>query len=368
MRQLEILTVLIFLVAFFTNYIVFSSSTFNVGFSPVFAILFLCLCIGAIYWVFFTPSGRAYARKYNAEQKKIEEKQVQEIKKHYRNKAQAFSDLDGFSPSCSVFSVDNKSAISIDENSKNICLLSTPGGKSLNFFDTRLVQRKIVSYRDILEAAIFEDGNSITTTSRTSQVAGAIIGNIMLGGAGLLIGALTGSKKTSAAVSSLEVKLIINNTQSPTWSIAFIRSQTLKKSPAYQKAASDANSLLGLIKVLIKRADDEDKITESQQANLVSPTERKADVLELAKSGDPGAITSLLNRSLNKKGITAKAKMKGNTLRISLASEIPPDLDQVVPMIHKGIMGLNIDSVENVEIVGYRLGESLPTWSRTLQM
>jgi hypothetical protein len=368
MGQLEIVTVIVFLVAFFTNYVVFSSSTFNVGFAPIFTILFLCSSIGAIYWIFFSSSGKDFAKTYNAGQKKLAEKRAKEVKEYYRNRAQAFAELENFSPSQPVFSVNDKSAISIDENSNNVCLLSNPRGQSLHFFDKRSIQRAVISYRDILEVSIFEDGNSITTTSRTSQVAGAIIGNIMLGGAGLLIGALTGSKKTSATVSSLEVRLIINNTQSPTWSIAFIGSETPKKSPLYQKAANEANNLLGLIKVLIKRADDEDKIAEIKKINPVPYGEQKVDVSEPAKNNDPENITSLLNQSLKKKGITAKARMQGKTLRIALASENPPNPDNLVPMIHKGIMGLNIDAVEDVEILGYRLGESSPSWSRILQM
>jgi hypothetical protein len=372
-RQLEIIAVSILLAAIAVNFLVFSGSTFNVGFTAILALLFLFLSGGLIYWVFFTSSGKEIARDYNATQKKIAEKQAQDFKEYYRNKSSAFSDLGEFNPSYAIFSTDGKSAIAIDENSKSVCLLNTSKGQSVHSFDLRIAVRRIISYRDILEASIFEDGNSLTTTSRTSQVAGAVVGNLMLGGAGLLIGALSGSKKTSSTVSSLEVRLLVNDTKSPTWSIAFICSEIPKKSATYKKYASEAENLPGIIKVLIKRADDEDKIAETrpQQSNPVSPApamEKGADVLESAKGGDSGAITSLLNRSLNKKGITAKAKTQGSTLRIALASENTPDPDHVVPLIHKGIMGLNIDSVENVEVLGYRLGESSPNWSRTLQM
>lgn len=368
MGQIEILVILVFVAALYTNYAIFSGLLANPGLAPIFTIVLLCSSIWTIYWIFFTLGGKAFARKYNAEIKKLVDKGIKEIQENYRTREQAFSELENFSPSYSVFSVDDKSAISIDETSKSVCLLSNPKGQSLSFFDKRLVQRTVILYKDILEVSIFEDGNSITTTSRTSQVAGAVIGNIVLGGAGLLIGALTGSKKTSATVSSLEVRLLINNTQSPIWSIVFIRSETPKKSPSYKKAANEANKLLGLIKVLIKRADDEDKIAESQKINPAPPIEQKVDVSELARNGDPGAITFLLNQSLQKRGITAKARIQGSILRISLASENLPNPDNLVPMIHKGIMGLNIDSVENVEILGYRLGESSPSWSKTLQM
>jgi phosphate/sulfate permease len=262
-RQLEIIAVGILLAAIFANFMVFSDSAFNVGFTAILSILFLCLSVGLIYWLFFTSSGKDLARKYNAKLTRAAEKKAQEFKEYYRNKSSAFSDLNGFSSSYSMFSTDGKSAISIDENSKKICLLNTSQGQSFNSFDIRTAKRKIVSHSDILEVSIFEDGNSVTTTSRTSQVAGAVIGNLMMGGTGFLIGALTGSKKTSVTISSLEVRLLINDTKSPTWSIAFIRAETPKKSPTYKKYASEAENLLGTIKVLMKRADDEDKLAET---------------------------------------------------------------------------------------------------------
>jgi hypothetical protein len=367
-KQLEIITAFIFCAAIVANRMAFSGSAFNFGFPQILAILFLCLSIWAIYWVFLTPSGKACARKYNASQKKMLEKQALEIKEYRRTRAQVFNDLKNFSPSYSAFSSDGKTAIAIDNISKNVCLLNNPKVHALGFFDTRIIQREIISYRDILEVTIFEDGNSVTTTSRTSQVAGAIVGNIVLGGAGLIIGALTGSKKTSATVSSLEIRLIINNIQSPIWSISFIKSETPKKSSVYQKATNDANELLGIIKVLMKRADDEDKISESQRDNLSSTTKQEIDGLAIAKSEDSKAIAALLNNYFNEKGITVKVKIQENILKVSLASENSPESDRVVPIVHKKIMELNIDSIENVDISGYQLGESLPSWSKTLQI
>jgi hypothetical protein len=368
-KQLEFIAVVIFCTAVIAVHQILGNRTLDFGFAHVLSIIFLCLSVWIIYWVFITPNGKAFARKYNSNQKKIIEKQALEIKEYRRTKAEVFNDLKNFLPSYSVFSFDCKTAISIDNSSKKVCLLSNPKINALGFFDTRIIERKIIAHRDILEVTIFEDGNSVTTTSRTSQVAGAIVGNIALGGAGLIIGALTGAKKTSATVSSLEVRLTINNIQSPIWSIAFIKSETSKKSSAYQKATNDANKLLGLLKILIKRADDEDKMLESKRDVSSSLNkEQKIDVLAIAKSLDSAAIASLLNDSFNEKEITVQVKIKGNTIKISLASENSPDLDRLVPIIHKKIMELSIDSIENVDISGYQLGESLPSWSKTLQI
>jgi hypothetical protein len=375
MSDLRILTILIFIVSIVINWLVFSIDI-NLG-SALISISFLCVSLAVNYWVFFTPSGKAFTKKYNDEAKKQAEKRSQDFKLYFRTRATVFSDLEGFHPSHIIFSFDNKTGIAIDETSKNVCLLKNNNHvMALGYFDTRSINRSIISYRDILEVAIFEDGDSITKTSRTSQLAGAIIGNIMLGGVGLVIGSLTGAKRTSSIVNSLEVRLIINNTQSPIISIAFIPPNTPKKGHIYKKALDEANRLNALVKVLMKKADDEDNFKESQQnqaihkvqESVITPNEKAINTLELAKIGDTKAITTLLNRSLNTKGITARAKIKETTLKISLASEVAPDQDRIVPFIHKGIMELNITSIENVEILGYRLGDSSPSWSRKLEI
>ncbi len=43
---------------------------------------------------------------------------------------------------------------------------------------------QIFNYRDVLESKIVEDGQEITTTSRSSQIGGALVGSILAGGRG----------------------------------------------------------------------------------------------------------------------------------------------------------------------------------------
>jgi hypothetical protein len=65
MPQFQILVILGFLVSILLNWLVFGSTTFNVGFTPFIVIGFLLAAIGVVYWTFFTPSGKTFTRKYN---------------------------------------------------------------------------------------------------------------------------------------------------------------------------------------------------------------------------------------------------------------------------------------------------------------
>lgn len=77
MPQFQVIAIVIFFAAVLVNWLVFSGTTFNVGFTPILAIAFLLLAIGIIFWVFFTPHGKAFARNYNnvQQQKAIAERE-----------------------------------------------------------------------------------------------------------------------------------------------------------------------------------------------------------------------------------------------------------------------------------------------------
>ena len=220
-------------------------------------LIFILLAIAGVYYFGFTIKGRKYFGKLVQRFQKEMKQYIQDYEKFYRSRDKVFNDTENFIVSQAVFSVNNKTAIAIDSRANKICLLSNPSG--IFPCDTRRVQKLIVSYKDILEVSFYEDGNSITKTSRTSQVAGAVVGNVLLGGAGLVIGALTGSKKTSNTIQSLEIRITVNNMQFPFWAFSFLRTETQKNNVNYKIATEEANKLLSLLKVIMNKADEEEK-------------------------------------------------------------------------------------------------------------
>jgi hypothetical protein len=253
-QQFQFLVILGFTTSIIVNWIVFSSTTYSNGFSKLIVLIFATVTIWLFYWTFFTSAGKAFASRYNKNVQKCIQQRAQDYETYYRSKNNVFNDIDDFTPTQTIFSITNKTGVAVDSRSKKVCFLSNPSGSFP--CDTRQTQRLTISYRDILEAALYEDGNSITKTSRTSQVAGAIVGNVLLGGTGLIVGALTGSKKTSNTVQSLEIRMTVNNTQFPFWAIAFLQNESQKNSLTYKKASEEANKFLSLMKVLINQADE----------------------------------------------------------------------------------------------------------------
>ncbi|MCA1442356.1 hypothetical protein I6F07_19475 [Ensifer sp. IC4062] len=92
---------------------------------------------------------------------------------------------------------------------------------------------KILSFRDLVAVEVLQNGASITKTNRGNQVAGAAVGALLLGPAGLLIGGLTGTKKSVQLVDKLSLKIYINDLVSPVHEVIF-----------FNQPKSDPNSVL----------------------------------------------------------------------------------------------------------------------------
>jgi hypothetical protein len=71
MPQFQILVIFSFCMAIFVNWIVFGGTTFNVGLTPIIAVVFLLASVSAVCWVFFTPSGKNAARSYNKQVEQV---------------------------------------------------------------------------------------------------------------------------------------------------------------------------------------------------------------------------------------------------------------------------------------------------------
>lgn len=187
--------------------------------------------------------------------------------------------IDGFTPSQKYVSKTLDSSIMIDEANKKVCLVHSD-----------LTQKLVLNYKDILEAEIIEDGNTITKTSRSSQLGGALIGGILAGGVGAIIGGLSGEKSSEEEAVRVDLKVVINNTKEPIQIINFLLDDRIdpltmkpfginKKSQTFKDAMKEVNHWHSLLSVVIRMADAEDEKT-----SVPSPSSSVAD--ELRKLSD----------------------------------------------------------------------------------
>ena len=133
--------------------------------------------------------------------------------------------------------------IAIDELSKQVCLIESEieynklteqlRSMEVDTIIKNAIKLKFIKYDDILEVEVLSENEgdttttTITKTSRSSQLAGAAIGGLLLGGTGAVIGGLSGTK-TSQSSSSLNesskfsLKIIINDLASPVFKILML--------------------------------------------------------------------------------------------------------------------------------------------------
>ena len=172
--------------------------------------------------------------------------------------------LKNFNATQKVMGVDGNTGLAIDEKGKEICVIKYNNGN---------IALDTMPYKDVLASEISENGNTITRSSRSSQLGGALIGGLALGGVGAIIGGLSGKTVSSDNVQRIDLHLIVNRTNSPVHSINFFEDigddddfGVKKSSLEYQEIMQKARHWHSLFQVIIRQADEDDKIKEREVA------------------------------------------------------------------------------------------------------
>ncbi|MCV9888772.1 SHOCT domain-containing protein [Metabacillus halosaccharovorans] len=182
----------------------------------------------------------------------------------------------------------NYSVVGLDENNRKVCFLESNSDmnlKDLNYFgavtDDIQYSARTFHYIDILESEVIIDGETVTKTSRSSQVGGAILGGILAGGVGAIIGGLSGKTSSKEKVKTIQLKVIVNDTKKPLEIITFLNEPTSidRSNEKFIKANKEVMHWHSLFKVIIDMADKEDKSKNVIQNNTdeSNPTFNTAD-------------------------------------------------------------------------------------------
>ena len=207
------------------------------------------------------------------------------VKKSRTKKAMSaeLKNLPNFSVTQEVIGEDANTGFAFDETLNRICLINGYG----SFIETRIME-----YSDILSVELFEDGVSMTKTSRGSQLGGALLGGVVFGPLGAVIGGLSGSKKSEDKVKRLDLRMAVNDTANPVHDVNFLNIEVKKSSMIYKAARNNAGHWSAIIEALIKRADSEDEKQESTSSPKAGEFEMINKLRELANLRDEGLLTN----------------------------------------------------------------------------
>lgn len=198
-----------------------------------------------------------------------------------------------FMPTKTVSNDNGRWTILIDEKS-HLVLICSKGTSDWKVYD----------FRQLIRSEVIEDGSTVTSTVRSSQVVGAVVGNALLGGAGLLLGGLTGKSRARNEVAQVTLTVTVNDTSHPLWTLPILNEKkpVLRSKKQAQTALSCANEAHAMFSALIRQADDAEKAkivptqvpVQASVAAIATPVQRTAfaeEFMKLSKLRDQGVLS-----------------------------------------------------------------------------
>lgn len=169
--------------------------------------------------------------------------------------------------------------IAIDDNSKQIAIKEQEGS---------IIK---YPYPDIMGCEIIEDGE--TTYRKSSTVGRAIVGGVIAGGAGAIIGGLSGKEKEEKEIKNLDFKIVFKDTNKPSFKIRFFdaweETANTKKSiklsdsvygPIFQKSLDNLKEWKDTIEIIINKVDSERKDSSNKPLSVTDELTKLNDLKE----------------------------------------------------------------------------------------
>lgn len=153
-----------------------------------------------------------------------------------------------FSSCIQYISVSCKNAIALDLERKKIAVF-------LNPIKIRSLETKPIVYpfEDLIAVEVVRDDASVVKTNRGSQAAGAAVGGILLGPAGMLLGGLSGSRREESKIKKLSIKLYTDDLIRPVQEVLFWDSSVGVDVDQIKPIFADLDQWYGRLRVIVER-------------------------------------------------------------------------------------------------------------------
>ncbi|MFD1385665.1 SHOCT domain-containing protein [Oceanobacillus oncorhynchi subsp. oncorhynchi] len=137
---------------------------------------------------------------------------------------------------------------------------------------------EVYDYGDIINFEILEDGESVAS----GGLGRAMVGGILFGGAGAIVGGVTGRKKSKEICNSLRLKMTVDNINKPVVYIDFIDTPIKRNSDVFKGIAEMAQESLSTFQLICDKQEP-----ENNQQN----TSASDEIKKYKELLDSGAIT-----------------------------------------------------------------------------
>lgn len=163
---------------------------------------------------------------------------------------------------------------------KNVALMS----KTLSKYDFKFI---LIPFIDILSVEIMVDGVSVTKTSRSSQLGGALVGGVLAGGVGAIIGGTTGSKTTTEDIKQINLLITVNDIQNPIYIINFFSTDvdTVVNNTNHKDAMMVCKEWYGILTHIIKADNSSERHSSKVTIENVNISEKLKELKQLNIDG-----------------------------------------------------------------------------------
>lgn len=186
---------------------------------------------------------------------------VEEIKKRIELLKEAKEEADGF-----VATKVIGKAVAFDDENKQVIV--SPNKHA-----------RIYDYDHISTFELLEDGETVTS----GGLGRALAGGVLFGGAGAIVGGVTGKKKGKDRINSLKIKLSLKDVNHAVDYIDFLDFKTKRGSLLYNEAFNNAQECLSVLQFI---CDQQEALTETKTSKS-APDE----IMKYKNLLDAGAIT-----------------------------------------------------------------------------
>ena len=161
-----------------------------------------------------------------------------------------------------------------------------------------LTYYKIFNYSDIINVTYEEDGNTLFSKSMARTVGGTLVGGVLMGGAGAIVGGLSGDTSQNRIIQSMNIKILVRSTTEPSVNLPINRSGEIfntkdeNSKKIYQSRIKEANAIKDLFSVIIDNSNQQLVASSPQKVEVPKPTISIADeLMKLAQLKDAGVLS-----------------------------------------------------------------------------
>ena len=159
---------------------------------------------------------------------------------------------------------------------------------------------EIFNYSDIIEVSYEENGSQLYTKSAGRTIGGAIVGGVLMGGAGAVVGGLSGASKQNKEIKNMDIKILLRSTSRTSCVLHFkdvdrvLKTKEEADRKLYETYVQNANQAKDVLSVIIDNAKQVSTPTAQPIAQpVVAPASSSVadELAKLAKLKADGILT-----------------------------------------------------------------------------